>query len=261
SMIFFGLLVVLAGIWLLKKQTWWAAILLGFAAGLALTSKHSSAFTVIAVFGAIALYTITIGGFKRTKILPIVQLTAAALIAFTVFYVLNPVWWGNPLARAGTVLHERTALLDLQVNIFGGYANFADQLAGFGRQALVVRPQYYEVETWAGYIGDQIQRYESSLLSGVSIGGSLPGAIFLGGLTLLGALALIRDKLVPPETRFVMGIWAVFNLLTTTLLTPLEWQRYYLAAYPAIGLLASLGAMRLFVSLESLRLKKLSQHQ
>lgn len=259
SMIFFGLLVVLAGIWLLKKQTWWMAALLGIAAGLALASKHTNAFTVAAVFGAIGLYTMI--GFGRAKILSIVYLIIAALITITLFYTLNPVWCGDPIARAGTVLNERTALLDLQVNIFGGYANFADQLAGFGRQALIVRPQYYEVETWAGYIGDQIQHYESSLLRGMSIAGSLPGAIFLCGLILLGVWAVLRDKHIPQETRFVIGIWAVFILLTTALLTPLEWQRYYLTAYPAVGLLASLGTLRLFAFFAPLRLKKLSQHQ
>ncbi len=56
GLIAFSLLAVLAGVYLLQKRAWWTAILLGGAAGLALASKHTSAFTVIAVFAACALY-------------------------------------------------------------------------------------------------------------------------------------------------------------------------------------------------------------
>jgi hypothetical protein len=34
-------------------------------------------------------------------------------------------------------------------------------------------------------------------------------------------------------------------LLSTLLLTPIEWQRYYLPIYPAIGLLLGLGLTRI----------------
>ena len=43
------------------------------------------------------------------------------------------------------------------------------------------------------------------------------------------------------SVRIVIFVWAVAMLLTTAFLTPIEWQRYYLPAIPAVGLLAVLG--------------------
>ncbi len=134
SLTFFSLLTVLAAIWLLQKRRWWTPILLGIAAGLALASKHTAAFTVIAVFGAGALYPIVewlwrklhptpdpspnsgrgansvqgsplsplawVRGYLRFFILFFV----AGVIALAVFYALNPAWWGDPVTRAGQVL-------------------------------------------------------------------------------------------------------------------------------------------------------------
>ena len=56
SLIAFSLLAVLAGVWLLQRRALWMAILLGIAAGLALASKHTAAFTLVAVFGACGVY-------------------------------------------------------------------------------------------------------------------------------------------------------------------------------------------------------------
>jgi hypothetical protein len=38
-----------------------------------------------------------------------------------------------------------------------------------------------------------------------------------------------------------VGAWTVSVVAATLLLTPLEWQRYYLPVYPAVGLLTALG--------------------
>ena len=107
----------------------------------------------------------------------------------------------------------------------------------------VAQPQYYEIPAWQGYIGDQIARYEASIYHGVSLGGSLIGGVALLVLMLVGFWAFWRDRALAGSTRWLIGVWALAMLLTTALLTPLEWQRYYLPAYPAVGLLAAYGVV------------------
>ncbi len=170
-------------------------------------------------------------------------LLVAAVLALAVFYALNPVWWGDPIARASTVLDLRADLLQGQTEAFGGYADPGAALGGFFRQVFVAQPQYYEIPAWQGYIGDQIARYEASIWHGVSLGGSLVGGLVLLALLIAGLVALWRDRAVAGATRWLIGVWVLAMLATTALLTPLEWQRYYLPAYPAVGLVASYGVV------------------
>lgn len=244
-------LVVLAGLWFLRRRDALATLLLGAAAGLALVAKHSNAIVVVAVFAACAMFPLigrlaAFRGMVKPRLSRIIVLLAvSAGLALAVFVALNPVWWGSsPVEMAQQVLTERAALLRLQVDVFGGYAGRLDQLAGFLRQSFVALPQYYEAPEFGAWIAGQIARYENSLLRGVSIGGSLPGALLLGGLVGAGAWALARRRDIAPETRWVVGVWALGVLAATWLLTPLEWQRYYLPVYPAVGLLGALGVVQ-----------------
>lgn len=254
SLTAFTLLTVLAGVWLLRERRWRMALLLGAAAGLALASKHTAAFTVIAVFGAAALYPLvawimekfqpadrSVGSRRAVTLQTYILLLIAGVIALAVFYALNPAWWGDPVARLQTVLDLRADLLAGQTAAFGGYAGAADALGGFFRQVFVNLPQYYELPVWGEYLAGQIAAYEASPWRGVSLGGSLAGGIVLGLLTLAGGWALLRGGSAPGATRWLVGLWALAMLATTALLTPLEWQRYYLPAYPVVGLLAALG--------------------
>jgi 4-amino-4-deoxy-L-arabinose transferase-like glycosyltransferase len=255
SLIFFILLTVLAGIWFLSRPAWWTAIFLGIASGLALASKHTAVFTVAAVFLACAT------GFflnhkdtkvteKKLKGLKIsvspalqwfISLLFSSILALITFYALNPAWWGDPIARAGTVLELRQDLLDIQTSVFGSYPTLPDALAGFARQTLIALPQYYEVAGWESYIGDQITRYEASPWHGVSVGGSSLGAALLLVMVGIGVWALFRRSEISFLTRWLVGLWALVTIFSTLALTPLEWQRYYLPSYPVIGLLAGLG--------------------
>jgi hypothetical protein len=139
------------------------------------------------------------------------------------------------------VLDLRADLLAGQTAAFGGYANVVDALGGFFRQVFIALPQYFEVPGWDAYLAEQIAGYEGSLWRGVSLGGSVIGAIALFVLTGLGVGALWRNHAVNRGVRWVIGVWALAMLATTALLTPLEWQRYYLSSYPAVGLLAAYG--------------------
>ncbi|MFN8564146.1 MAG: glycosyltransferase family 39 protein [Anaerolineae bacterium] len=203
GLIAFSLLVVLAGVWLLRERRWWSAILLGAAAGLALASKHTAVFTVVAVFAVCAIYPVVewIREMVRARhVVPLrmwILLLVAVVLALGVFYALNPAWWGDSLGRVGDVLTLRSDLLAGQVAAFGGYGNAGDALGGFFRQVFVNLPQYYESPNWAGYIGDQIARYDGSIWRGVSLGGSLVGGVVLLALTLVGVYALWRDRKSP----------------------------------------------------------------
>ncbi len=233
----FGLLVVLMGVWYLRKPSWWGAALLGISAGLAFASKHSTVFAVAAVLGVVGVWSTV--QTRRGQVVG--WWLVAATIAALVFYLLNPAWWDNPIGRVGEVLRLRQELLDIQTDVFGGYTDIGDQVAGFLRQTLAALPQYYEAPGWDIYIGDQIARYEASVWRGVSIGGSLLGAVVLSGIIALGIWRLVHNKSISPMTRWMVGVWALAVTLSTLPLTPLEWQRYYLPVYPVIGLLGASG--------------------
>jgi hypothetical protein len=268
--------------------SWLRAIALGVAAGLALASKHTALFTAAAVFGACGLW-VTFEALRR-RLTPspapfpefregenkqpprgqspspnsgrdsgwgcALQLIVAGVLALVVFDILNPAWWGDPVTRAGQVLQRRQQLLNEQVAYFGGYNGLGDTLAGFLRQTLFMQPQYFEAPGWENYIGDQIARYEASGSAGLLIGGSVVGGVILGGLVLVGFWALSRDRVIPTSTRWLIGIWVLAMIVTTALLTPLEWQRYYLPACPAITVLAALGVWRIMRTIRQMWLTK-----
>lgn len=249
SLVFFSLLVILAAIWLLQQPMLRRALLLGLAAGFALASKHPALFTVAAAFGAVLVYLVVQSVRSRDPssiveylLLPF-WFVAAAVMAGT-FLALNPAWWGDPLARAQTVLDLREALLAGQTAAFGGYVDFSDQLAGFAQQVFVGLPQYYEVTGWDTFIADQIVRYEASPWRGVSLGGSPLGGGVFAVLILLGLLFFVRDLRGGDSrsaARWVVALWFAVSALSALFLTPLEWQRYYLPVLPSAGLLAACG--------------------
>lgn len=254
--LFFSLLAVLSGILLLQKRTWWAALLFGVAAGLAVAAKHTNLVVVIAVFGACGLLAVwystrsddieddidpaTVGPHDPYFLL--VTLSVAGLLALVIFFVLNPVIWDAPVDRIGQIIEARAGILDAQAAAFGTYDGVLDQVAGWLRQVFIVTPQYYEAPDWAGFIGGQITDYAASGLAGVSVGGSLPGAVVIGLLLLAGLWALIRAPL-RVETRLLVITWVVLALIVPLVVNPFEWQRYYLLAYPAVGLLTGMGVV------------------
>ncbi len=256
SLVFFSLLTVLAGVWFIrsltpadtgeKRRGWPAALVLGAASGLAFASKHTAAFTAAAVFAACVGYAVyqwvkNPREMRRIRNIVFPQIIFAAVTAALVFLALNPAWWDNPLVMPRVVLNLRAELLDIQVNAFGGYGGLSDMLGGFFRQMFVALPQYYEVAGWENFIGDQIARYETSPWRGVSVGGSAVGGCALVVMMVFGAWALWRGRRKAGAVRLVVGAWTVSVVAATLLLTPLEWQRYYLPVYPAVGLLTALG--------------------
>ncbi len=245
----FSLLTVLAAITFLKRPSLWRAVLLGVAAGLALASKHTALFTVAAVYAVSLLYLIVQAIRSReddasdAEFVVLPYLVLAMGLTGAVFLLLNPAWWSDPLARLLDVLERRQDLLGGQTATFGGYASFTDQLAGFLRQVFIAQPQFFEVQAWQVWIGDQITTYEASLWRGIAVGGSVVGAVLLCAMMACGFWSLLRGSVERSAARWLVGLWALMMLLTTALLTPVEWGRYYLSAYPAVGLVASVGVI------------------
>ena len=260
SLTCFSLLTVLAGVWYIDSlrrerldaaRRYLPAVVLGLAGGLTVASKHTGVVVVAAVFAAAALtviaraFTARAAGMTAVRAASgrLVLLVVAGLLALSVFYALNPAWWTtNPVTITRTILEWRQDLLAGQAEAFGGYADFGEQVAGFARQALIVHPQYFEVESWASIpaLSEQIARYESSPLHGVSLGGSPAGALAMGILVLSGVVVLLRGSERPGAARWVIVLWAGMTGVVA-LVSPVEWQRYYLAVYPALGLLAALA--------------------
>lgn len=253
SLILFSLLALLVGLWWLRsiaagerRAQFTSAVLLGLSAGLALASKHSAIFSIAAVFAGCALYLVV---WHRSRLIAgTAHLLCAGVIALIAFYALNPAWWGDPLGRVSDVLTRRSDLLAGQTAAFGGYPDVSAALDGYFRQSFIVPPQYFEVSGWDAWIGEAIATYGASIWAGVSIGGSALGGVIVMLLTLMGALSLIRDRSALRSTRWLVGVWSLVVLLSTLILTPLEWQRYYLLVYPAIGLLAAAGIRALVIA-------------
>lgn len=240
ALIAFSLLMVLAAIWWARARRGqgWAALLFGAASGLALASKHTALFAVVPVFAAAGVIALARPGRARR----LAQLALAAAAAVLIFYALNPVWWGDPLARPAEVLALRTRLLEGQTAAFGGYSGIPDALAGFLRQTFAGAPQYYEDPRWAGWIGGEIAAYEASGLAGVTpgiVGGAV--LLVLAGIG-LAALAWRRTG----AAGVIVGAWALSAVGAALALTPVEWARYYLPAVLPTLALAAFGAASLW---------------
>mgnify|MGYP001227009242 FL=1 len=229
ALIVFSLLTVAAGVLWMRRHDWRSALLLGTAAGLAIASKHPAVFTVGVVFVVCGIDALI----RRRGLL---RLIAAALTAGAVFFLLNPAWWSDPIGAAGELIRLRSNLLAGQAAAFGGYPSTVDAFGGFFRQTFGWMPQYFEIDSWSSYIGDQIARYESSGLAGV-IGGVMP--FLVGLMAALGAFALIH-RVGDRSVRMLIGAWAAV-MFASALISPLEWQRYYLSAILAVIVLSAGG--------------------
>lgn len=241
GLMLFTTLTVLTGLWFIRSKRWSVALLLGFSSGLAVCTKHPGAITVFGVFAGsagYALINLRLHERRRESLQLLSKLFLAGIISLLVFYVMNPVWWGDPLERVGQVLDERTALLQGQMNAFGAYNSLDEQLFGLWENVFYAEPQYFEVATWADYIAGQITRYETSVWSGVGVGGGVVGGLLLLIFTLLGGGAILKGNAA--SVCWVIIGWATITLIIA-LITPLNWQRYYLLMYPIIGICAATG--------------------
>lgn len=240
---FTALAALLAVCWLRGRggRAWLWAGLFGLCAGLALASKHTALLAVVPLGAAALVWALATerkqGG--RALLVRAAQMGLAAVLAASLFYALNPAWWGAPVERVADVLRLRSDLLAGQTAAFGGYTGPLEALIGLLRQSFAPAPQSFEVARWDVWLAPQIDAYESSLLAGVTA----PGLWALGSLALGGAglWALWRGRGLP-AARWITAVWFVSALLAALLLTPIEWQRYYLPVYPPLIVVMGVGA-------------------
>lgn len=239
SHLFFTTLAVLLALAYWKNRKWWLTFAIGITAGLAISSKHPS---IIVLVGAFLPFL-----FQKYSRRSISQLLTIGIITLITFYILNPIWWGNPLARIEHVLNERSHLLQLQINQFGGYASTLEKISGFWDNAFAITPQYFEIPAWADYIHDEIIAYHQTGLSGIHYG-------TIGGIIIF-LVALVGLWRVWQSRNWVIISWAVVVLIIIGWVTPFNWQRYYLPTLPPISILFGAGCAYFIQKISHLRQK------
>lgn len=225
-------------------------MLLGIVSGLALTTKHSAAFTVTILYISLLVLPLL----NQPKMPQIMKQTtgiaAAALSALLLMFALTPIWWSAPLEMPNTVIKERREVLDLQVELFGGYDTVSERLSGLWRESIAVPAQYYEADYWSDFAGvdAEIDAYENQNHAGM-LNDQLPLWELLRGLLLgVGMIASILYWLTLPKVRLVIGLialWLVGIVVVTLITVPLGWQRYYLPLQIPLSLLMGLGSAAL----------------
>jgi 4-amino-4-deoxy-L-arabinose transferase-like glycosyltransferase len=240
SPLVFTLLLVLITILFIKHRHEWFYFLLGLVAGLALASKHTTVVTILTCFAFCAVYYVWQSYKNQQNVLkPVNRLILAGMLALMVFYILNPAWWGQASAPK-VVLILREGIVEGQLQSYGGYQNLGEQFAGFLKHVFLVPPMYSEVDI-DGFLTEQldiIAQYEQSGLAGLSLG--LVGALITGLGFILGFLALWKNQAISKVLAVFIVLWTASSFLLS-FISPFEWQRYYIPAYPALAVLFALG--------------------
>jgi len=237
SLLLFTALAVLAVLWVVSGQArepvrqqavLARTALFGIVCGLALASKHTAVITVAALFVALASEPLVRGGGVFPNWRHVARWMVLGGVTLLVFLALNPAWWSDPLKMPGRVLDERRSLLDSQIQGAKAagqyYASLGDRLTGLVNETFLSGPQFYEAPYWEAYVGDQVARYRASGLAGR--GGGLGWGVLLAAACGVGVIALARRWREGPA--WVVLVWASVTVLALLILTPFEWQRYYL---------------------------------
>lgn len=251
SLIAFSLLtLLLVLVWLRAsdRHAWISAVALGLASGLALASKHTAVFGLVPIFAGVLVWVLAVSRQRgqRWVLMRLLHIALAALLLAMTFLALNPVWWGDPVARAGDVLRLRESLLAGQTAAFGGYADASEAAVGFLRQTLGGPAQAFEVTGWEVWLAGQIEAYDRSIWRGIALAGVVGIAVMLAAVV-IGFVRCVRDSTVPWGVRWITAVWAGGIFMLTAALTPIEWTRYYLLAIVAAQLMAAYGVSGLVV--------------
>ncbi|GIK66683.1 MAG: hypothetical protein BroJett018_44770 [Chloroflexota bacterium] len=230
-----------------RQDSFKSYLLVGVAAGIALTAKHSTAFTIALLFLGLLVVKWQKSHNKSKQIYWLIfKFGLAGMTALIVFLALTPLWWSSHfLEMPGVVLDERQKLLDEQVALFGGYHGWVERLEGLWEGTFGVEPQYYEADYWGDYTGvaDEIDEYENSYLAGITSLGMVEIRIFLvvAGLGAIG-LGWRRGQ---KNIAIVLAIWMIGIVVISLLTIPLDWQRYYLPIQTPLSAVMGLGGAML----------------
>lgn len=250
-----GMTLAAYGVLVLVKRTprarWSVYAGVGIVTGMALSTKHSAAFTVVLLYGGL----LAGGLIWQRGWINLAKIGLATVAALLVFLALNPLWWSQPLKMPGIVIEERQKILDQQVNLFGGYDGIGERVTGLWNEALRPVPQYFEANYWADYVGvkEEIARYEASGLAGwLDEWDIVFFAVRLMALG-FGIWALVRswrdvhyeanvtESMAARRLILILGLWVVGMLAISLVSVPLDWQRYYLPIQPPLAVVMGLG--------------------
>ena len=214
--------------------------ILGLFAGLAIAAKQTG--IVVAVC---ALLAALLAGLARDRSWrSIGWVVLAGAVAGLTWFALNPAYWNNPIGAAQATIAARTDLVSSQETGPLTYTSPWQRVQAVIMQPFLTPPQYYESDTWAGLINDQIRAYQGSAVDGWDWGPIIGWALTV--LAGLGLLSLIHDAL-----RRDLIAWAILTWTSGTVLAslaiPLAWQRYYLPLLLVAIVLAASGLGRLVV--------------
>lgn len=222
-------------LWLVHRRPGWASyVLVGIITGFALSTKHSAVFTVVLLYSGLVVVALRQQAFRRE----LMKIAMATMVALLMFFVLNPLWWSQPLDMPTITIEQRRMMLDEQAALYGDYEDVLARLTGLWDQSLRPAPQYFEAPFWIEYDGvqNEIAGYDNSLLAGWADDVVIFGVRLL--LVLAGLWLLIRQR-----TRLtLLVLWWLVGLLVVTLITvPMAWQRYYLPLQPPLTMVMGLG--------------------
>jgi len=213
-------------------------LLLGLAVGLTIASKHTDLLIVAAALCAIVTFPLLTQRLMRTISAGLIA-SGALVVAALVFLALNTAWWSQPLAMPKIVLEKRQEIISEQISSYGAFDSTGARFDALVRESLVPPPQYYEAtKGWPDWIGGQINQYELAGLAGIS------GHLWILIVGLLRIAGLIRGLLCWRRAGvFVVLCWVAITAIGLYVLTPFDWQRYYLPMAAPVAVLCGLTFM------------------
>ena len=227
-----------------SKMTIVDAILLGIGTGLALTTKHSAAFTITILYAGLLITFVSHVATWQQRGQVLAKVGASTAIALIVMYILSPMWWLNPLAMPTTTIEERQQILDEQVALFGGYESFSERIMGLWDESIAIQPQYAEAEYWFSFDGfsQEVENYESLMTAGIISGNHIVVVVVRLGLILTGIGACVFNiQKFKWNNGAMLLFWAAGMTIITLITVPLPWQRYYLPLQIPLSVLMGVG--------------------
>lgn len=192
----------------MQRPSWTNGIAFGVLCGLAVSSKLNGGLLCVAVA---AWYALAVLRDRTSWRSALVALACAALVTVLLFYALNPRLWSDPIDGVRDMLARWDKLM----------AFFQDELAPRTNVAV------------ARTLSERVALFMASLDRDLPLGWFGAG---LAGLGALGAGWSARDPATRERTFIALAFVAIF-IGGTVLWLPLDWERFYLTALPALLLL------------------------
>jgi hypothetical protein len=204
-----------------------ASLGLGLLCGLAVASKLNGGLACAALALALPILWWRAGDERRVSFArgPLAGLALAGITAATVFYALNPVLWRDPLGGLRDMLQRWSDLMAYFQDDWAPRTGVEVARTPLERLALFFDRTLGRDEPWHGLTG-------------------LPGGVvlLLAGLAELSMVALRAPPFhgaAPGErdAALVALLFGAVLIAGTALWLPLDWERFYLPAAPAVVLL------------------------